>query len=97
MEVDQPKRTSGIPRLNITQHTWQEFYDAGMLWLVNRFLHLFGWSIVMLYDTNDEFLSCYPARNTARGFDEATEAEGFQKVTSWVKNNIEELEKETRE
>lgn len=32
----------------INRKTWEEFRESGMLWWVNRMLHLLGWAIVVL-------------------------------------------------
>ena len=47
---------------------WDEFRNEGMLWWINRILHTFGWSIVMSYDEEGNFLEAFPARTTWLGF-----------------------------
>lgn len=39
----------------------------------------------------------YPARVKFRGFDEKTNTDGYKKVSTYLKDNIEELEKEANE
>lgn len=51
--------------------SWQEFRATGMLWWVNRALHLFGWAIVVEVDDAGEVADAYPARVKFRGFGEA--------------------------
>lgn len=73
-----------------------EFRDAGLLWLINSILHLFGWAIV--FDIDDGILNnVYPARVTYRGFDETSNTEGYKKVSEYLKENIEQLNKEANE
>lgn len=44
---------------------WKEFADSGMLWFVNRILHVFHWVIVI--DSNG---NVHPARTDLLGFSE---------------------------
>ena len=50
------------------KRTWEEFAGSGVLWFVNRLLHVFGWSIVLEYDENDRCVDAYPARTRVIGF-----------------------------
>lgn len=50
------------------KRTWEEFAGSGVLWFVNRLLHVFGWSIVLVYDENDHCVEAYPARTRVIGF-----------------------------
>ena len=82
----------------IKRITWTEFMDSGALWFTNRILHLFGMAIVVQYATDSrEILDVYPARVKFRGFSEDIEIDGFSKITSYLKNNIDELSKETED
>ena len=78
---------------NIERKTWEEFRSAGMLWLVNTLLHVFGWCIVIDYSEGE----AHPARTTFRGFDDKCTTEGYKKVSKWMKDNAEELYKESKE
>jgi hypothetical protein len=69
--------------------SWAEFRDAGLLWWVNRGLHLFGWAIVL--DDTTGTVEVYPARVKWRGFSLETEDEGFQALTAYLKGNAESL------
>lgn len=51
---------------------WDAFRNEGMLWWINRILHTFGWSIVMSYDEDNNFIEAYPARTDWLGFSEET-------------------------
>jgi hypothetical protein len=80
----------------ITKKTWEEFRSSGLLWFINKTLHIFGWAIVVEIE-NDQVKNCYPARVKFRGFTEDDETEGYQKVSKYLKDNINEIEEETRE
>ncbi len=81
----------------IEEKSWKEFKDSGLLWFVNRTLHLFGWAIVIAYNEASEVVEVYPARVTCRGFTEDVETKGFIAVSDYLKNNINELSRESRE
>ena len=68
----------------IRKHTWAEFRESGMLWLVNRSLHLFGWAIVVSTEDTGETLGAFPARTEWRGLSPESDERGFRRVTSWI-------------
>lgn len=71
----------------INYKTWEEFRDSGFLWLVNSFLQLFGWTIVI-----DMKRHCaYPARTKFRGFLQSTNDEGYFKVTKFMADHAKDL------
>ena len=80
----------------IQKKTWHEFRMVGLLWFINRTLHLFGWAICIDYEDvkKGTIKDVYPARCKFRGFHQKTEAEGFIRLTKHVKRNIKRLEKE---
>lgn len=80
----------------ITKKTWKEFQDAGLLWWVNRLLHLCGWVIVFELEskTSNKIIEVYPARCKFRGFNNECETEGFIKLTTHLSKIIRELKKE---
>lgn len=80
----------------VTEKTWQEFRDVGLLWWVNNLLHTFGWSIVVELEDN-EIIRVYPARVCFRGFDNKSITEGYTKLTKYMKDNIDELIEEVEE
>lgn len=67
--------------------TWNEFVDGtGLLWWVNRTLHLFGWAIVIMRDTETkEIVECFPARVKHRGFSLHDETNGFNELMAYIK------------
>ena len=75
---------------------WKDFKENGLLWLTNNFLHLFGYTII--YEIQDgEIINIYPSRTNFRGFSEKSNSSGFKKVHKYLKENIEEIYKETCE
>jgi hypothetical protein len=77
--------------------SWKEFQQSGLLWWVNRGLHVFGWSIVFDEDDAGNVVDVYPARVAWRGFQVADEVEGFQRLTHYMEANAAELRKEVDE
>lgn len=77
--------------------TWQEFRETGLLWWINTTLHMFGWAIVVEVEDNGEITDAYPARVKFRGFNEDNNTLGYQKVTQYIKDNVDDLLKETLE
>ncbi len=76
----------------VDERTWDEFREAGLLWWVNRILHLFGWAIVVeLNDDGQNVKRVYPARCKFRGFAEENETRGFRKLTAYLHKNSEDL------
>jgi hypothetical protein len=75
--------------------TWEEFRNTGMLWFVNRLLHVMGWVIVTEFDpTNKKVVGVYPARTKFRGFTDEVEDEGFKRVAQYIADNAETLKEE---
>lgn len=67
---------------------WSMFRNSGALWFVNRTLHLFGLAIVFEIgpgeDGEETVKRVYPARCKFRGFDEASETDGFKRLTKYL-------------
>jgi len=81
----------------IEEKTWEEFRDTGLLLYINQIMHIFGWAIVAEFDDNNSFRRMYPARVKFRGFDNKSVANSYAKISKYLKENITELEKESRE
>lgn len=77
----------------MNRKSWEQFRETGLLWLINSILHLFWWAIVCEV-SEDKVISVYPARVTYRGFTEQDNTEGYRKVTKYLSNSINDLEKE---
>ncbi len=83
-----PGETSGEPKAQPVPKKWEEFRDAGLLWWVNRALHLFGWSIVItIEEKTGTVLSAYPAMVSHRGFNREAEENGFVRLTEHLAKN----------
>ena len=66
-------------------NAWKAFKDAGLLWWVNRILHLFGWSIVLNVDiATFKVLDAYPMRTTWKGFTPEAEEMGFKHLQQYM-------------
>lgn len=81
----------------LERRPWNEFRDAGLLWWINRQLHLFGWALVVEVDEDGKTTECYPARCDFRGFDEGAETRGFQRLTAHIRDSVGALFKTTEE
>lgn len=81
----------------ITKKTWKEFKDSGLLWWINMILHTFGWAIVFSVEEDGEIKDIYPARVKFRGFDEKSNTKGYINVSRYMKDNSNELFKESKE
>lgn len=76
----------------ITKKTWEEFRGAGLLWLINTTLHVFGWAIVFEFEEGSSQVSnVYPARVKFRGFSEEANDENLVKVTEYMVKNAQDL------
>lgn len=66
--------------MTTTRTTWEAFEKSGLLWFVNRLLHVFGWVIVFVEDDQtNELLEVYPARTTMLGFELEVDEAGQKK------------------
>lgn len=76
--------------MGFEKKSWQEFREAGLLWWVNRALHLFGWSIAVEVE-DGEVVDVYPGHVTYRGFSEEDEKDGFKKLTKHLAEEAAQL------
>jgi hypothetical protein len=82
----------------VSKKGWSEFRETGLLLFINQVLHVFGWAIVFSFnDETGDLTEVYPARVKFRGFDHESVGESYQKITSYLKDNIDELKKEADE
>jgi hypothetical protein len=76
----------------LDEHSWDEFRKTGLLWWINRTLHLFGWAIVVeMSDDGEHVGRAYPARCKFRGFAEESETQGFEKLTNYINDESKNL------
>lgn len=72
-----------------TRVTWKDFEKAGLLWFVNRILHVFGWVIVFVEDDKTgKIQDIYPARTTMLGFTEEVDEAGQQKFRTAMYDDL---------
>lgn len=69
-----------------------EFRAAGLLWWLNRSLHLFGWAIVLDCECDDDgkviaVTNAYPQRVKWRGFPEQSEEDGFKRLSAHLESS----------
>ena len=82
----------------VFKSSWSKFRETGLLLLMNQFLHIFGWAIVIECDRNTGTITnAYPARVKFRGFSEESVSRAYRKVAKFMRENAEELEKEANE
>ena len=75
---------------HVKEITGREFRESGALWFVNSILHLFGMAITWNPDTDELKASVVKFR----GFKEELNDSGYKKLSNYLKDNINELEKE---
>ncbi len=73
---------------------WKEFQKSGLLWWINRTLHLFGWAIYLVQEEDGSISGAFPARVKFRGFVEDDEEEGFRTLSAYLESNINDLKAE---
>ena len=81
----------------ITKKTWEEFRDNGLLFVTNQMLHTFGYALIYNFDEDGNISEVYTARTKFRGFSDKQIEEGYKKISKYIKDNAEELEKEANE
>jgi len=74
----------------VKEITGKEFRESGALWFVNSILHLFGMAITWNPDTDE----IKPAIVKFRGFECYCNDKGYKNLSNYLKDNIEELEKD---
>ena len=70
--------------------TGKEFRESGALWFVNSILHLFGMAITWNPDTDELKASIV----RFRGFTEKINDNGYKNLSNYLKDNIDEIEKD---
>ena len=69
----------------VEEKSWEEFFQTGLLLIINQILHVFGWSIVRLMDSEQKkVLKVYPARVKFRGFSSNVVDGSYQKITQYM-------------
>lgn len=81
----------------ITEKSWREFQQTGLLSFTNRFLHIFGWAIAYEVGDNKEITGVYPVRTRFRGFSEKDTSEDYVKLSQYMVENAKALLEEAKE
>ena len=81
----------------ITRKSWEEFRNNGLLFMTNQFLHVFGYALAYNFNEEGDVEEVYPVRTRFRGFGNKEIEEGYKKISKYMKDNANELEKEARE
>ena len=79
-----------------SQNQWKEFRKTKLLWFINMILHVFGW-VIVLEDNGHGGIEAVPRRSTFRGFPEKTNTMGYLLLQKYLKENIDEIYKETED
>lgn len=82
----------------MSERSWKKFVDDGMLLIINQFLHVFGY--VLTYQTdreNKNIVRMFPARTKFRGFSTESTSIAYKKISTYMKNNADQLNKEAHD
>jgi len=72
-------------RSQIKEQSWETFRDSGLLWFVNRTLHIFGWSIIIVVRENESIARVYPAKTSFKDFSAVSNMRGFKRMKKLMK------------
>lgn len=81
----------------LTEKSWDEFRESGLLCWINMILHTFGWCIVYETDEDGKTTRVFPARTKFRGFSTKLTSDAYIKISKYMKENADELLKEAEE
>ena len=76
---------------NETAEAWKNFRNTGLLWFVNRILHVWGIAIVLEMDENENVISAQPELVDAIGFSRESEVNGYLRLRGYAALVSEEL------
>lgn len=90
----------------VQKKDWNDFRATGLLLVVNNILHVFGWALVMefesQYDTETDkwksvCVAAWPARVKYRGFRNKDIVRSHKKIAAYLKENINDIYTEAHE
>ena len=84
-ETTLPTEESPVVRKDV-----KEFQQSGLLAFINLILHAFGWAFVITSDG-----TMYPARVLFRGFSEDSQTQMYQRLSHYMKENVDDLIRES--
>lgn len=76
-----------MKHMNDNYQIFDEFRETGLLMFVNIFLQIFGWSIVVEYNDEQNIVKMYPKKVDYAGFSEESQDRNFEKIWKYMKNN----------
>lgn len=80
---------------DMSPRPWKEFRSTGLVLFVNQLLHVFGWALIFeLNKEGGDVVDVYPARVKFRGFGGPAVWESYERITKYLKENIDDLDKE---
>jgi len=80
----------------VTKKEWKEFRSTGLVLIINQILHIFGWALCFEIE-DDEIKNVYPARVKFRGFDNKDTSEAYEKLSKYMLDNADDLNKEAKD
>ena len=86
-----------VEKVDNVNFAWEKFRNSGLLWFVNQLLHTFGYAIVYSFNDDNTIKSVYPARVKFRGFTKTSIENGHRNIANYMKENADQLYKETLE
>lgn len=72
--------------MNMKKQSWEDFRLAGLLWYVNRILHVFGWTIVLEVNDDDTIADAWPSRTRWKGFSPELDAVNFDRMRQTMRD-----------
>ena len=79
----------------IDKKGWNEFRNTGLLLFVNMFLHIFGWTIVLMIDSETgKVLEVYPAKTDYKGFSEVSTRIAYNQIEKMLSTDNELIVKD---
>lgn len=64
---------------------WKRFREIGLLLIINQFLHIFGWSIIIEVDDENNIIHVYPKETDYKGFHQSYVEEAYNKIQDYMK------------
>lgn len=75
-------------------NAWKDFQKTGLLLFVNMFLHIFGWAIVLSFDSDSgEVVDASPKKVSCRGFKEKDIEKAYSLLSETMGLMLPELDK----
>ena len=81
------------------EKTWEEFRSTGLLVFINSFLHIFGWSLAAIVESDPatgkpQTIAVVPGRTKFRGFSSDSVSNAHKKLAAYMVENAAILQQE---